>query len=368
MKKLTILANYSKTRQHSIQLYADNLYEIMKEALPDWDVNQWSQKGLFARFSAKSRYFIDLDKYIIAPLECLFRKTDVLHIADNSNAWYSFFFRKNKLIVSCHDMISYVAARGEAGPWQPSIFARALMVANIWAMKRADRIVCVSQTSADVLVKIGIPKDRIEVIHNAILHKDFGTLQGGGDDAEAEPTAFLHFGAGKYTKNTPLLIEAFDLLCSRAATPPKLALVGGGAERARERSAYPQHVIAHKSVSALRIQKMYESGIAMVMPSFYEGFGLPVIEGQSLGCPVITSDGGALDEVNGNPETKLKTPISAEALASLMEKIWLDQDFRASVIEEGYRNKDRFTIERFRNGYTNMIVNFTRSMTAGRGR
>ena len=79
-----------------------------------------------------------------------------------------------------------------------------------------------------------------------------------------------------------------------------------------------------------------------LFPSLYEGFGLPVLEAQSVGAPVLTSNASSLPEVSGADSAVLVDPLSVEDIARGIEKIALDSDFRSAIIESGSKNVTRF--------------------------
>lgn len=80
---------------------------------------------------------------------------------------------------------------------------------------------------------------------------------------------------------------------------------------------------------------------AFLFPSLYEGFGLPVIEAQSVGVPVITSNTSSLPEVAGEGAL-LVDPLSSESIATAMETLVRDPGKRADIIEKATQNATRF--------------------------
>ncbi|HDH7820612.1 TPA: glycosyltransferase family 4 protein [Raoultella planticola] len=93
------------------------------------------------------------------------------------------------------------------------------------------------------------------------------------------------------------------------------------------------------------LPKLYRSACALVFPSFYEGFGLPVIEAQASGIPVITSSSTSLGEVSGGAAL-LVDPYQIDEIAIGIETIIHDKNERYRLIDKGLHNAENYTWER----------------------
>ena len=82
------------------------------------------------------------------------------------------------------------------------------------------------------------------------------------------------------------------------------------------------------------LQRLYAGARLFVYPSFYEGFGLPVVEAQLCGCPVITSDVSSLPEAGG-PHAFTVSPDSAEQIAHTMRQLITDDELCLKAGREG---------------------------------
>ncbi|MCH5596490.1 glycosyltransferase family 4 protein [Niabella ginsengisoli] len=91
---------------------------------------------------------------------------------------------------------------------------------------------------------------------------------------------------------------------------------------------------------------LYQLSTAMIYPSFYEGFGMPIIEAMSGGVPVITSTTSCMPEIGGDAAF-YADPNSPEQMAKGFEKYYSDEDFRAHAIQKGFENAKRFTSEAY---------------------
>ncbi len=104
-------------------------------------------------------------------------------------------------------------------------------------------------------------------------------------------------------------------------------------------------VILTDTVSREEISSLYQKAKALTFPSFYEGFGLPVLESQSLGIPVLTSNTSSLPEVAGDGALFVD-PYDVKDIAQGMEKIVLDEKLREDLIKKGFENIKRFSWEK----------------------
>jgi glycosyltransferase involved in cell wall biosynthesis len=160
----------------------------------------------------------------------------------------------------------------------------------------------------------------------------------------------VHYGAGKYPKHSELVIEAFEHVL-RAVPSARLLLVGPGAAKLATSVSVAQAVQTFDHITAGEVKYLYDHVAAILMPSRYEGFGLPVLEAQENSCLIITSDGGALDEVMQNGPLKLHRPIKAEEFANAMHRVLTDPDFRELAKEQGRANAAKFSRGRAVAGY-----------------
>jgi len=86
---------------------------------------------------------------------------------------------------------------------------------------------------------------------------------------------------------------------------------------------------------------LYRQAEAFVWPSFYEGFGFPVLEAMSQGCPVITSANSSLPEVSG-PAALYVDPYNANELAEAINQLLTDQQLRTELIKRGYEQSQKY--------------------------
>lgn len=165
---------------------------------------------------------------------------------------------------------------------------------------------------------------------------------------------FLYFGAIEPKKNIPRLIEAFLSVDTNAP----LVIVGARAWQKDEELRLMEAVGRSGGAGARRIvqldylprrllMKLAAAAKAVLFPSLYEGFGLPVLEAMQLGTPVVTSAMGSLPEVAGDAAL-LVDAYDVSALAEAIRRIDTDPALRARLSALGRRQAARFSLDRHR--------------------
>lgn len=160
---------------------------------------------------------------------------------------------------------------------------------------------------------------------------------------------FLAVATVEPRKNLVTLLRAYVRLRDRLGTScPPLVVVGRKGWNCDDILSYmaeledsvrfPGHVSDEELIA------LYQMATCLVFPSLYEGFGLPVLEAMSAGCPVITSTTSSLPEVAGDAGL-LVDPLDPEEIASAMQRVLQTQDLRARMIRDGRQRAAHFTWE-----------------------
>jgi glycosyltransferase involved in cell wall biosynthesis len=195
---------------------------------------------------------------------------------------------------------------------------------------RADHIVVPSQHVAnEVARQLAIPAERITVCRlGAPAWADEVAarreLARGGPPAERSPY-LLFVGTLEPRKNIGGLLSAYARLRTGRPDAPELILAGGAkpavaGELARlNEPPLAGHVTALGYVADERRRELYLGAAVLVLPSFDEGFGLPVLEAMACGVPVVISNRGALPELTGDAAAPVD-PDDVEGLARAMER------------------------------------------------
>ncbi len=157
----------------------------------------------------------------------------------------------------------------------------------------------------------------------------------------------LFFGT-KPNKNLARVVEAVrGLEC-------KLHIIGSLSPQ--QLALLKRYEINYRNSVNLRqedLVKAYRTCDLLCFPSTYEGFGMPIVEAQAAGPPVLTSNVGAMKEVAGDTAC-LVNPNDIDSIRAGLEQIMTDAGYRAALIAKGYENVKRFSLERITRQYSNL--------------
>jgi glycosyltransferase involved in cell wall biosynthesis len=238
--------------------------------------------------------------------------------------------------------------------------------------RRADAVVVPSHHVAGlVATRLGVAVDRVLVCpHGAPTWREAERVCPGNPGGRY----VLFLGTLEPRKNVPGLLEAYRQLAARWPDVPPLVLAGrptpaaAGWLRAVEDTPLAGRVEVRGYVDASAREALFAGARVLVLPSFDEGFGLPVLEAMSLGIPVVASERGALPEVAGGAAT-LVSPDEPGAIAAGIEQVLRDPAVARRLGELGRARATAFTWSRAatltRDAYTRAIA---RRRAGGRGR
>ncbi|HXG02176.1 MAG TPA: glycosyltransferase family 1 protein, partial [Candidatus Binatia bacterium] len=225
------------------------------------------------------------------------------------------------------------------------------------AVKKAARIIAVSEhTKRDLLAEFRLPEDRIDVVPWGVEMPVDHTHEAGKFEALAAAHGvrqpfFVAFGGEAPRKNVPRLIEAVRELARVLTGDVQLVLIGVP-DSARRRFAelaeglgVSKQVVALGYLSDPDVATLLSFAEALVYPSLYEGFGLPVLEAMAVGTPVITSNTTSLPEVAGDAAV-LVDPTSVGAIADAMRQCYLNAAVKTELGLRGRRRAATFTWDR----------------------
>ena len=223
---------------------------------------------------------------------------------------------------------------------------------------KATKILAVSQfTKNDIVKKYGIDETKIEVVYNAVESRQWPMVNGQWNSEKKLSTIdyrlstnkpyFIFIGAVHPRKNVLNLLKAFEMFKSKNDITHQLIIIGRNAWMNAELENYlaemqfKKDVIWIENCERNKLLVILQNAVALVYPSLFEGFGIPIIEAMSVGVPVITSNTSAMAEIAENAAL-LVNPTNTNEIADAMQLIISDEILRTDFIEKGKTNAVRF--------------------------
>jgi glycosyltransferase involved in cell wall biosynthesis len=248
---------------------------------------------------------------------------------------------RGPLLVTIHDVLHLAMPQYMQG-LHKRLYARALLAA---VRSKASAVICNSRFTADELIRlVGVPASRIEVVHMGV---DEGWFAVNARPRPHEKPYFVFVGNVKPHKNIAGLVGAFRRIAE--TVPHDLVIVGkkegfitGDRKVEGWAAALGGRVKFTGLVEDELLRRYVACADALVLPSFYEGFGLPPLEAMACGCPAIVSDRASLPEVCGDAALYCD-PNDVEDIAARMLDVTRNETTRALLREKGLQRARQFT-------------------------
>jgi glycosyltransferase involved in cell wall biosynthesis len=272
------------------------------------------------------------------PVQLARRKFDVVH----SLGYVLPLAAGGRHVVTVHD-VNYLGHKG----WRTGIGRNAFRFFAERAVKKADRVIAVSEFSkSEIMRHMGVPAGKVSVVHSA--GRDAKAVNGNGQSdliGSFTRPYVMAFSALSAHKNIGRLIAAFGQIAP--TVEHDLVLVGHmpvkSAHRAElEAAGGDERIHFTGYVPDADVAALMQNASLFAFPSLYEGFGLPLLDAQNAGVPVVCSSAGALPEVAGDGAV-LFDPLSINDMAKALQRALLDTGLRDRLVARGYENARKFS-------------------------
>jgi len=289
--------------------------------------------------------------------------SDLLHVPHYNAP----IMRRGPLLVTIHDLTHILDAtqRKSLKSWvyaQPMLRLAAL---------RADHIFTVSEYSKRQITEhLGVDEGKVTVVYNAIGPAIFPEPRDGARAKTQQDFSFdgpyiVFVGNLKPSKNFAGLLQALSIVKSRGRIPHRLLAIGDDTAgrpammKLAHQLGLEGAVIFVPRVSDDQLRFAYSGADLTVMPSFEEGFGLPVIESMACGTPVACSRSASLPEVGGSA-AEYFDPHDVESIAAAVETVLLSSDRWREMQQLGLLRAGRFTCADFTQRHLTVYRKFVR--------
>lgn len=219
------------------------------------------------------------------------------------------------------------------------------------ACKKSDRVIVTSyQTKSDLSIYYNVDPGKVEVVYQSVVmpevnaEKHFEHAQ----KFNLLLPYFLFVGRIEERKNLLNSLKAFKELNHPDL---KFYVVGTGGRYKEVCEAYAEEhlkgrVVFYENVSNVELSSFYKYSLALIYASYYEGFGIPILEAQMMRTPVITSQYGCFQEIGSVAALYVK-PDDISSIAEAMQKVITDMSLRSELQACGLENVKRFTPQQF---------------------
>lgn len=278
--------------------------------------------------------------------EMLFRSPDILFVPSHGLP----FFLPKKKVVTVHDL------GFKHFPRSYTLFQRFYYFwIHFWSIRVADRIIVPSEfTKRDLEKEFKVKSKKIKVIPLGFQEQSSQV----SSKAKLEflkkynlkAPFFLYVGRLEKKKNIIGLIKAYQLFKNLTSESliPDLVLVGRpgyGYSNIRKEIFSVSGIKELGYLSSSELPLAYSSALAFIFPSFYEGFGIPLLEAMANSCPILSSQAGSLPEIGGDAVLYCD-PFNSESIAQGMLTLWQDREKRQKLIKKGCQRIQHFSWEK----------------------
>ena len=268
-------------------------------------------------------------------------KIDLLH----SLAYTSPIFLSGPSIVSIPDL--NFKAFGNSMPLSRRLMLR-LIVRQ--AVIRSNKVITISNFSREeILGQYPVPAEKVIVTHLAADNDDTMETKSADEPGDQSLPALtlpyaMAFSSSTANKNLSGLIRAFLEAKKKHHILQKLVLIGHQypVEKDIQGSYGYKDIIWTGYLERRNVLEILKRADFMIYPSFYEGFGLPVLEAMTVGVPVICSHAASIPEVAGDAGIYFD-PFSIKDMATCIARVSKNQLLRQELREKGFKNLDRFS-------------------------
>tara|TARA_B100001540_G_C15815291_1_gene646891 strand:+ start:1928 stop:3016 length:1089 start_codon:yes stop_codon:yes gene_type:complete len=257
---------------------------------------------------------------------------DIFHITYFNNKYKKFSNVKN--IITVYDLIHE----------KYSDYYKKDFHSKINSLNNADHIICISEnTKKDLLDYYNIENDKVTTIHLGVDQENHNI-----NKIRRDKKFILYVGDRNKYKNfknfilayskSEVLKNNFDVLCFGGNKFNKNEI------KSFEELKIPRNSIFQVSGDDKTLKSYYLAAEFLIIPSLYEGFGLPLLEAMSLNCPVLCSKNSSLLEIGGDAAIFFD-PQDYEDIKNTMEKFINNTTDRNEIIQKGILNSQKYTWE-----------------------
>lgn len=295
---------------------------LPKEISPQIEIAKHYSKGVFKR--------------LIITFDAIFKQGDVNHITGDIN-FISLFLKKKKTIITFLDL----RVLKHPNPIIRRLLAFFWVKVPVW---RSGYITTISKATKNTLLNyVSINPSKVRVMYIPVAD----LMEYSPKKFDKENVTILQIGTKK-NKNVLRLVEAIKSINC------KLDIVGElDEEQIMVLEKYNINYSNSVNISNKVLKEKYVNADILAFVSTHEGFGMPIVEAQIVGRPVITSNLLSMPEVAGDAAL-IVDPYKVDEIKAGILKLIEDTNYRDKIIQKGIVNAKRFDVEKIANQYANL--------------
>ncbi len=319
---MILTADLRMYRHSGIGRYLRNLFPLLLPQLHAGEIQILASRDLISDATWLTGPRIRLIQ-TTAPIYSLAEQRLLTAVPNHHLLWVPHFnaplLRRGPMVVTLHDIAPLAMPQILSNPIKRA-YARLLIQR---AVSQADAILCASNfTRSELSTRLHVPARKMTVTH---LGLDAGWPASAPPHLEPDAIPYLlYVGNVKPNKNLSLLLTAFAAVKHRI--PHRLLIAGktegfGTNDQAvlNQAKSLGDRARFSGEVSDPALQSLYAGAAALVLPSLYEGFGLPLLEAMSLNCPILSSTAGSLPEIAADAALYFNPHSPEELSARLLQ-------------------------------------------------
>ncbi len=351
-KRILLVGAYAGDRGHSMNLFARLLKrELMAKGVAVTLLEPPDPLGRWVKRSRGLRKWVGyLDKFAIFPvlLRRAARHYDVVHICDHSNAMYRAWLQDVPDIITCHDLIGVHGGQGLYQEHRVRFTGRLLQRWVARHLGRAEHVACVSEFTRGALSNT-FPQlePRASVVPNG-LNYAYSPMPAAQADTVLSAlglapgdTYVMHVGHGSWRKNRLGVLKIFSRYLALQPSSVRLVMVGDPLDEPMRAYLATQdwgrRVVQLSDLAPEAMRALYSRAQFLLFPSLHEGFGWPIIEAQSCGCVVVTSNRAPMNEVGGEGAIYIDPERHVDAAAVIIRELRHADRWRAAALSNAQR-------------------------------